>query len=36
MINYFISLRHINAFLCYSWEERNIVFYDTEEHNAKI
>ena len=32
----FMFLRRINAFLCYSREQRNVVYYNTEEHNVKI
>ena len=31
-----MCLRRINAFLYYIWEWRNVVYYDTEEHNVKI
>ena len=33
---YFMCLRRINAFLRYSWDYRNVVYYDTQEHNVKI
>ena len=33
---YFMCLRHVNSFLSYSWEKRNVVYYDTEECDVKI